>query len=133
MLLFVVPKLLFVKTELMALVTKERSSLRTLRSANIFDDLPDAAFSAFAQIVRGVEYRHNTIILRQGERASRFCILVKGICRTLRYSDYGRSSCPKRWRWSSSSCSSRSTFRRTTPTCRTTRRLRRAEEAKARH
>ena len=89
-LIFVVPKALFIRTGIHDSVREERAELiATLRQSHMFDDMSESAFQDFASIVRPVEYRHNSVILRQGEPCSRFCILVKGICHTLKFADYG--------------------------------------------
>lgn len=89
-LIFVISKDLFFQTHLGETLEYERLRKRdVLLGCRIFDGMAQQAFEDLCKITRSVEHQHNTIILRQGELTSKFCILVSGICRKLRYSDAG--------------------------------------------
>ncbi|CAK8989726.1 cGMP-dependent protein kinase [Durusdinium trenchii] len=89
-LIFVIPKATFLSLEIGKFVDTDRVKRRsTLRHCRIFNGMSDEDFHELCKIARPVEFHHNTVILRQGDPASRFCILVNGICKTLRYADPG--------------------------------------------
>lgn len=89
-LIFVVPKALFFRTKMDEVVKEDRDECKNiLRHCRVFNGMSDNAFNDLVKIARPVEYEHNTVILRQGESTSRFCILVSGICKTLKYADVG--------------------------------------------
>jgi len=96
-LLFVVSKDLFYRTEMNRFCWQDRNECKEiLRHCKIFDDMGDEAFYGLTQIARVATYARNTIMLRQGESASRFCILVSGLCKILKYRDTGADLVKKR-------------------------------------
>ncbi|GBG28376.1 cAMP-dependent protein kinase type II regulatory subunit [Hondaea fermentalgiana] len=89
-LIFIISKALFQQTQLEETIAADRNRTSSiLRNCQIFDTMEEAAFEDLCKISRTVELEHNSVVLRQGEATSRFCVLVSGICRTLRYSDAG--------------------------------------------